>query len=107
MRPILPPAKKNNDKIYVPQSTLFSNSVQSSVDLIVDDKSLHIACVQIAEITIRFSYFTFTFHAQQGNGFGWRYIWREGVGVGLVTGFQHITIFSGVEKTNYTHSSEK
>lgn len=31
----------------------------------------------------------------------------EGVGVGLVTGFQHITIFSGVEKTNYNQSSEK
>lgn len=31
----------------------------------------------------------------------------EGLGVGLVTGFQHITLFSGVEKTNYNQSSEK
>ena len=35
-----------------PHSALFSHSVQSSVDLIVDGKSLHIACIQIAEFTI-------------------------------------------------------
>lgn len=31
------------------------SAIQSSPDLIVDDKNLHIACIQIAEITITFS----------------------------------------------------
>ena len=35
-----------------PHSALFSHSFQSSVDLIVDGKSLHIACIQIAKFTI-------------------------------------------------------
>lgn len=52
------------------------SAIQSSPDLIVDDKSLHIALIQIAEITITFSVVLYI-HVSRStrNGFGWRYIW--------------------------------